>query len=51
MISKVQSNKRIALALGISPETAKSHVKHIFSTLTVSTRTEAVFRALSLELF
>jgi DNA-binding NarL/FixJ family response regulator len=50
MISQGSSNKRIARALEISPETVKSHVKHIFSKLAVSTRTEAVFRAVSLEL-
>jgi DNA-binding NarL/FixJ family response regulator len=50
MVSQGFSNKRIARALEISPETVKSHVKHIFLKLQVSTRTEAVFRALSLEL-
>jgi DNA-binding CsgD family transcriptional regulator len=50
MISQGLSNKRIARALAISPETVKSHVKHIFLKLEVGTRTEAVFRALSLEL-
>jgi LuxR family maltose regulon positive regulatory protein len=50
MISQGLSNKRIARALEISPETVKSHVKHIFLKLEVSTRTEAVFRALSPEL-
>jgi LuxR family transcriptional regulator, maltose regulon positive regulatory protein len=49
MISQGLSNKRVARALEISPETVKSHVKHIFLKLGVSTRTEAVFRALSLE--
>jgi DNA-binding CsgD family transcriptional regulator len=49
-ISQGLSNKRIARALEISPETVKSHVKHIFLKLEVGTRTEAVFRALSLEL-
>jgi DNA-binding CsgD family transcriptional regulator len=50
MISQGCSNKRIARALEISPETVKSHVKHIFLKLDVGTRTEAVFRAISLEL-
>jgi DNA-binding CsgD family transcriptional regulator len=50
MISQGLSNKRIARALEISPETVKSHVKHIFLKLAVGTRTEAVFRAVSCEL-
>jgi LuxR family transcriptional regulator, maltose regulon positive regulatory protein len=50
MISKGCSNKRVARTLEISPETVKSHVKHIFLKLQVSTRTEAVFRARSLAL-
>ncbi len=50
MISRGCSNKRIARDLAISPETVKSHVKRIFSKLAVSSRTEAVFRAMSLEL-
>ena len=50
MISHGLSNKRIARALEISPETVKSHVKHIFLKLEVSTRTEAAFRALSPQL-
>jgi DNA-binding CsgD family transcriptional regulator len=45
MISHGLSNKRIARALEISPETVKSHVKRIFLKLTVSTRAEAVSRA------
>jgi len=49
MISQGCSNKRIARTLEISPETVKSHVKHIFLKLKVCTRTEAVFRALSLD--
>ena len=44
------SNKLIARALNISPETVKSHVKSIFLKLAVSTRAEAVFRAGSLGL-
>jgi LuxR family transcriptional regulator, maltose regulon positive regulatory protein len=44
-ISQGLSNKRIARALEISPETVKSHVKHIFFKLAVGTRAEAVSRA------
>jgi LuxR family maltose regulon positive regulatory protein len=50
MISQGCSNKRIARILEISPETVKTHVKRIFLKLAVGTRTEAVFRAVSLEL-
>jgi DNA-binding NarL/FixJ family response regulator len=50
MVSHGLSNKRIARALEISPETVKSHVKNIFLKLAVGTRTEAVFRAVSREL-
>ena len=50
MISQGLCNKRIARALEISPETVKSHVKHIFLKLTASTRAEAVSRAGSLGL-
>ena len=45
MISQGSSNKQIARALEISPETVKTHVKRVFLRLAVSTRTEAVFRA------
>ncbi len=45
MISQGLSNKRSARALEISPETVKSHVKHIFLKLEVGTRAEAVSRA------
>jgi DNA-binding CsgD family transcriptional regulator len=50
MISQGFSNKRIARALEISPETVKTHVKRIFQKLAVNTRTEAVCRAGSLGL-
>jgi len=50
MISQGHSNKHIARTLKISPETVKSHVKRIFSKLSVNTRTEAVSRAMSLRL-
>ena len=45
MIGQGLSNKGIARALEISPETVKSHVKHIFLKLAVSTRSAAAFRA------
>jgi DNA-binding CsgD family transcriptional regulator len=48
MISQGFTNKRIARSFEISPETVKSHVKHIFLKLAVSTRAEAVSRAGSL---
>jgi DNA-binding CsgD family transcriptional regulator len=47
MISQGYSNNRVARTLEISPETVKSHVKRIFSKLSVSTRTEAASRAAS----
>ncbi len=50
MISQGLSNKCIARALEISPETVKSHVKHIFLKLEVGTRAESVSRAGSLGL-
>ncbi len=51
LISQGLSNKHIARALKISPETVKSHVKRIFLKLAVSTRSAAVFQAGSLGLF
>ena len=50
MIGQGLSNKRIARALEVSPETVKSHVKRIFFKLAVSTRAEAAFRSVSLGL-
>jgi ATP/maltotriose-dependent transcriptional regulator MalT len=44
------SNKRIARQLSITPETVKSHAKHIFWKLTVQTRAQAVYRASTLGL-
>jgi len=50
MIGQGLSNKRIARAREISPETVKSHIKHIFLKLAVSTRAQAVSQAGSLGL-
>lgn len=50
LISQGLSNKRIARALKISPETVKSHVKRIFLKLAVGTRSAAVYQAGSLGL-
>jgi DNA-binding CsgD family transcriptional regulator len=50
MIGQGLSNKRIARAREISPETVKSHVKHIFLKLAVSSRAQAVYQAESLGL-
>jgi ATP/maltotriose-dependent transcriptional regulator MalT len=44
------SNKRIARHLSITPETVKSHAKHIFCKLEVQTRAQAVYRAWVLDL-
>jgi ATP/maltotriose-dependent transcriptional regulator MalT len=45
MIAHGMSNKRIAQALGITPETVKSHAKSIFFKLATRTRAQAVARA------
>lgn len=45
MIAAGLSNKRIALSLGITPETVKSHAKSIFVKLATRTRAQAVSRA------
>ena len=50
LVRRGYSNKRIALELGIAPETVKSHAKHIFLKLGAQTRIEAVSRAASLGL-
>jgi DNA-binding CsgD family transcriptional regulator len=50
MISQGFSNKCIARAFEISPETVKTHVKRIFLKLAVNTRAGAVCRAGSLGL-
>ena len=50
MIAEGLSNKEIARNLAITPETVKSHVKHIFTKLGVEKRVQAVSRAQSLGL-
>jgi ATP/maltotriose-dependent transcriptional regulator MalT len=45
LIARGMSNKRIALSLGITPETVKTHTKSIFVKLATRTRAQAVARA------
>jgi LuxR family maltose regulon positive regulatory protein len=45
LIAEGLSNKEIARNLAITPETVKSHVKHIFIKLNVEKRAQAVSRA------
>jgi LuxR family maltose regulon positive regulatory protein len=45
LIADGLSNKEIARNLAITPETVKSHVKHIFTKLNVEKRAQAVSRA------
>jgi ATP/maltotriose-dependent transcriptional regulator MalT len=45
LVGRGLSNKRIAQALTIAPETVKAHVKRIFVKLEVKTRAEAVSQA------
>ena len=45
LIARGHSNKRIALALGISERTVKAHVGHVLAKLDVSDRTQAALLA------
>lgn len=45
-----RANKEIARALGLSPNTVKTHLSHLFAKLGAGTRTEAVTRARELGL-
>jgi LuxR family maltose regulon positive regulatory protein len=45
LIAAGLSNKEVARTLAITPETVKSHVKHIFTKLKVEKRAQAVSRA------
>ncbi|MGZ4341368.1 MAG: response regulator [Solirubrobacteraceae bacterium] len=46
LIARGQSNKRIALELGISEKTVKTHVGHLLAKLGVSDRTQAALMAI-----
>jgi LuxR family maltose regulon positive regulatory protein len=50
LMSHGHTNKSIARALSIAPETVKSHAKRIFQKLEVQTRAQAVYRAWTLGL-
>jgi LuxR family transcriptional regulator, maltose regulon positive regulatory protein len=45
LVAAGQSNKAIAIQLGVAPETIKTHLKRIFIKLSARTRAEAVVRA------
>lgn len=49
-LANAMSNKRIAQALGVSPETVKWHLKNVYGKLGVTGRDEAVARARDLGL-
>jgi DNA-binding NarL/FixJ family response regulator len=46
LASKSLSNREIAEQLGLSLHTIEAHMRHIFSKLQVSSRTEAILRAI-----
>ncbi len=50
LIADGRSNKEVARALGITPETVKTHLKNVFDKLSVERRAQAVARARSLGL-
>lgn len=45
LIAEGRSNKEVARALGITPETVKTHLKKVFEKLSVERRAQAVARA------
>jgi hypothetical protein len=49
-IASGNSNKEVARALGVTPETVKTHLKNVFEKLSVERRAQAVARARSLGL-
>ncbi len=50
LLAQSLTNKKVALSLGVSPETVKWHLKNIFAKLSVTTRDEAVARGRDLNL-
>jgi ATP/maltotriose-dependent transcriptional regulator MalT len=50
LLAAGQSNKVIARALGISPNTVKTHLARLFAKLEVESRTQAIRKARELEL-
>lgn len=50
LLAAGQSNKLIARALGISPNTVKTHLARLFAKLEVESRTQAIRKARELEL-
>ena len=50
LVGDGKSNKEIGRALGISPETVKTHMENVFAKLTVDRRAQAVARAKDLGL-
>ena len=50
LIDDGRSNKEVARALGVTPETVKTHLKNVFGKLSVERRAQAVARARSLGL-
>jgi LuxR family maltose regulon positive regulatory protein len=50
LIAEGRSNKEVARALGVTPETVKTHLKNVFDKLSVERRAQAVARARSLGL-
>jgi DNA-binding CsgD family transcriptional regulator len=50
LLAKGSSNKLIARALGISPNTVKTHVARLFEKLEAQSRTEAIHKARALDL-
>jgi DNA-binding NarL/FixJ family response regulator len=50
LLAAGQSNKEIARSLGVSPNTVKTHVLHLFEKLEVARRTQAIAKARELRL-